>query len=429
MAIFRLQENVPDVYPRKSRDFQLLCNAFDAVFNAIKYDIDSIPRTADTRLCCDRLLPLLQTKLGFFSKKHFTTDELRTVLQAFRYVVRDKGSRTGILAAIQVFLKVANASNRSRITIIDNYEGDDGYVTDGIVGNTYVVEVAIEGRQVDTTLLTELLRYVLPAGYQLRYSFYTAMEPVTRTVHRDSIEIAFVDIGDSRGVRLTSLDSSYPYELKFETYTSKVDGEASYYFIKDGDTYTQLTDDKPPHGWPNGEYYKRINDTTQYVLIDVDRVVSPQFENSDTTKYYMYDTGTHVYTELRTIPTNWGESNAVYYLKVGDTYQQVNFSWTLTPLVTVPNDYEKDSNGDYIFYTLDGDSYVETTDYNDTLYCAIRNSHYERVYLQHNSIHGVSTTATHPKRNSMGQLFDYTDNVFDSNSIKFNNKKEEISDG
>ena len=225
MAIFRLQENVPDVYPRKSRDFQLLCNAFDAVFNAIKYDIDSIPRTADTRLCCDRLLPLLQTKLGFFSKKHFTTDELRTVLQAFRYVVRDKGSRTGILAAIQVFLKVANASNRSRIMIIDNYEGDDGYVTDGIVGNTYIVEVAIEGRQVDTTLLTELLRYVLPAGYQLRYSFYTAMEPVTKTVHRDSIEIAFVDIGDSRGVRLTSLDSSYPYELKFETYTSKVDGE------------------------------------------------------------------------------------------------------------------------------------------------------------------------------------------------------------
>ena len=206
MAIFRLQENVPDVYPRKSRDFQLLCNTFDAIVNAIKFDIDSITRTADTKLCSDKVLPLLQTKLGFFSNKQFTSDELRTVLQAFQYIVKDKGSRVGILAAIQVFLKVVNASNRSRVLIYNHYVGDDGHITYNTVGNTYVVEVAIEGDRIDTTILTELLKYVLPAGFQCKYRFYNATEQISPIRYKDSIQIAFVDIGDSRGIRLTGHD-------------------------------------------------------------------------------------------------------------------------------------------------------------------------------------------------------------------------------
>ena len=144
MAIFRLQENMPDVYVRKSRDFQLLCNSFDAVFNSVKNDIDSITNVVDTRLCSERLLPLLQTKLGFFTNKHLTATELRIVLQAFKYIVRDKGSRTGIREAIEVFLKVANASNKSRIQIVDNFVSIDGHTSETRPGNTYIVEVAIE---------------------------------------------------------------------------------------------------------------------------------------------------------------------------------------------------------------------------------------------------------------------------------------------
>ena len=59
--IFRLQENVPDVYARKSRDFQLLCNVFDILQGGIKYDIDTITSVVDTRYCSERLLPLLQS--------------------------------------------------------------------------------------------------------------------------------------------------------------------------------------------------------------------------------------------------------------------------------------------------------------------------------------------------------------------------------
>lgn len=409
MAIFRLQENVPDVYPRKSRDFQLLCNAFDAMFNAIKYDIDSITRTADTRLCSDKLLPLLQTKLGFFSNKHFTTQELRTVLQAFKYVVKDKGSRVGILAAIHVFLKVANASNRSKIIVMDNYVGDDGYTTDSIVGNTYIIQVAIEGKQVDTTLLTELLRYVLPAGYKLEYSFYTAMEAVSRVDHRDSIQIAFVNMGDSRGVRVTTANDAenrYPYELTFTTVLSDEDNGESYFFIRNDDTYELL--DQIPENWPNGEYYKCVNHETNYVEIDVVRTVQPAFESG---KFYWCDPVTKNYVICPdSAEATWGTDNGIEYYYSADPSDVVRFSTTYTAIIPEGAEYLKDGD-DYILFKRDGDDYSRVDNLEDgsgyQLFVGTRSCHYERVYLPHNSINGVGTTSTHPATDRLNNRYNY----------------------
>ena len=96
MATFRISEHVPDVYPRKSRDFQLFCSIFDCIFGQLKYNIDSIRDITDTAQCNERLLPLLQTKLGFFTNVKISSDDLRVILKAFPTIVRNKGSRTGI---------------------------------------------------------------------------------------------------------------------------------------------------------------------------------------------------------------------------------------------------------------------------------------------------------------------------------------------
>jgi len=285
MAIFRLQENVPDVYPRKSRDFQLMCNAFDIVNSAVKYDIDSITNIANTRLCKDNVLPLLQTKLGFFTKQSMTTEELRAVLQAFRYVVKDKGSRKGIQAAIEVFLKIANASNKSRITILDNYQYEQ-YVNEDIRGNTYIVEIAIEGRQVDTTLLTELLKYVLPAGHQLKYSFYRAMTPVSHIKSSDTVQIIFMDTSDSRAVRVTTPNDStsrYPYELTFTADT---------YYSKNGEQFVLLTE--MPVNWPNGEYYICTNTSDNYIAHGQSSEIKPVYADN---LYYKNNGGNYTLFE------------------------------------------------------------------------------------------------------------------------------------
>lgn len=190
--IFRLQENVPDVYTRKSRDFQLLCNLFDIMNGGVKQDIDSIPNILDTNTCSERLLPLLQTKLGFFTNKSLTSTEVRTVLGAFSRIVKDKGSNIGIREAIEVYLKLVGASGGSKITILNTQSQDTDVDTLKRIDNVYLIEILIEGKLYDLTVLTEMLKYVLPAGYKLTYGFYTAANFSTEVIKSDSINIIFL---------------------------------------------------------------------------------------------------------------------------------------------------------------------------------------------------------------------------------------------
>ena len=78
-GIFRLQDNTPEAYTEDSRDFQLMLRLYDCVNNGVKFYIDSIPDTVNTKKCNAALLDLLKTKLGFFSSIEFQERELRSV--------------------------------------------------------------------------------------------------------------------------------------------------------------------------------------------------------------------------------------------------------------------------------------------------------------------------------------------------------------
>ena len=81
----------PQVYSEESRDFQLLCRIGDFAFNEVKYETDSITNIINTDKIKDNILPLLQTKVGFFSNTtSLTSDELRLVLKIFPYIIKLK---------------------------------------------------------------------------------------------------------------------------------------------------------------------------------------------------------------------------------------------------------------------------------------------------------------------------------------------------
>lgn len=193
MNTFRLAENVPDTYIKHSRDFQLLCNSFDCLQGNTKYYIDSIVDINNTSLIKDNLLPLLQTKLGFFTKEEFSSKEIRTVMEAFKYMVKNKGSRKGILQAITIFLKTNNLGRNSRIIVLNK--------DDNTRKPLYIVNIKIESEYLDTTLLTELLRYVIPSGYIVEYSFYETQGFITEIEEFDSypntINIVFTTSSDN----------------------------------------------------------------------------------------------------------------------------------------------------------------------------------------------------------------------------------------
>lgn len=203
MAIFRLQEHVPDVYARKSRDFQLLCNIFDCMNGGVKFDIDSIRDITDTDLCNERVINLLQTKLGFFTNKNMNTTTQRLILKAFPYLVKHKGSRKGIRQAIQVFLKTQGVSGNISVHTINKQKIVDAKSGLNKLENVYVIELGIQTKLLDTTILDEILKYIIPAGYIVKYSFYQTYNFDTQALNSDTINIIFVQQSVNSGVRLT----------------------------------------------------------------------------------------------------------------------------------------------------------------------------------------------------------------------------------
>ena len=163
MSFIRLQENVPEVYINASRDFQLLCRLYDCMINSVKFSIDGVLRVIDTRLCSNALLSLLQTKLGFFTEKDFSYDEIRYVLRAFPDIIKYKGSKRGILQAVYVFCKLKHIQTIPNIEII-NKQNDKPI---------YQINIILYATPQDTTLLGEIFRYILPTGYTVRYSWRT----------------------------------------------------------------------------------------------------------------------------------------------------------------------------------------------------------------------------------------------------------------
>ena len=182
MKLIRTQDNVPDVYMRESRDFQLLCRLYDCAVNGAKLDADTIRFITDTKFCTARLLQLLQTKLGFFTNHDITDDELRLVLEAFPIIMKNKGSLKAIKQAMYVYLKVMHLNTDINVTVI-NKDPD----------NPYTIRVGIQSSWRDTTILDEIFRYIMPTGYVFEYVFYTSLKGGTEIDVAPKANVLYVE--------------------------------------------------------------------------------------------------------------------------------------------------------------------------------------------------------------------------------------------
>ena len=242
MNIFRIQEHVPDVYPRKSRDFQLICNVFDCLQGAVKYDIDAIRDISNTDLCNQRVLNYLQTKLGFFTEVKMSSETQRIILKAFPYVVRNKGSRRGIEQAIQLFLKTQHVSGEIKVTVT-NKEKTNG-INDQLntIENVYVVQVAISTKLLDIIILDEILKYIIPAGYRINYIFYNPLKLDTVITEEDAINIIFVEDNVHSGIRTNTNFNDLPINTVSTTRVVK-SHRTDPLVINRADTITQVITD------------------------------------------------------------------------------------------------------------------------------------------------------------------------------------------
>lgn len=163
MSIIRIKDCVPSNYVSESRDFQLFTRVLDFTQNSIKNNIDSIVDTVDTNTIPSIYLNNLKSKLGFFTRHNYSDATLRKVLLSFPQIIRHKGSSEGIEMCINTFMTVLGVRDGHIVKINEN---DD-----------YTVEIGLEIDIQDISLLEELLSYVIPTGYFVKFYFYTEATP------------------------------------------------------------------------------------------------------------------------------------------------------------------------------------------------------------------------------------------------------------
>ena len=180
MNLIRMTRNVPEVYAAESRDFQMLLRLLDVVVNNIKFKADSILDLVSTRDCEDAYLDLLATKVGFFTSTPVEYKYLRKILEAFPYIIKYKGSRKGIELAVRLFLKLNQLKGSDKSSVNDtgdfsidirNYKEIENE-NDGVTYEPlYEITITVQYFKLKTELLDEILKYILPPGYIIKYQF------------------------------------------------------------------------------------------------------------------------------------------------------------------------------------------------------------------------------------------------------------------
>lgn len=176
--MFRLENNVPEIYVQESRDFQLFCRLYDSAFGGVKYSIDSLQKATSTLQCNDNLLDLIRLKIGLFKDLNISNDELRIILDAFPTIMRYKGSERALKYILNVYQRLIKDNTSYIYTIVNKSDHQD-----------YTIYLRFSQEQKYDSLLKELIGLILPTGYTLIYEIAKISNPVESIIVQDTVEI------------------------------------------------------------------------------------------------------------------------------------------------------------------------------------------------------------------------------------------------
>ena len=170
--LFKLEENVPDVYVEMSRDFQLLCRVYNILVNSNIITQSKIRQQLNIDQIDDKLLKLLAGRLGFSSDNYIPTEVMRSILLQFPFMIKNKGTKVGIEQAIKSVIKQTSKVNSV-------------YVSDITIatGEIKVIVESDDANAVDMSYLSNVLKYVVPVGYTVNVA--VSQTPTSPTVARN----------------------------------------------------------------------------------------------------------------------------------------------------------------------------------------------------------------------------------------------------
>lgn len=172
--MIRVRDLVPEVYYNESRDFQTIGRVYEALFNHCKTNADLMSALPISGQSDGKMLKLMAATLGFQGRRDYDDDELRALCMSLLPILRLKGSKSAIVKSVNVML---NAHGIDEVpTIVVDSEDSCNYL------------IHVSKRLSDTTLLEDLMDYILPAGFT--YKLITASSG-------DSIQVASIGASDA----------------------------------------------------------------------------------------------------------------------------------------------------------------------------------------------------------------------------------------
>lgn len=179
--MFRCVDNTPEVYSHNSRDFQLLCNLFDASQGWTKDRIDSIISATSTTSCDVALIPLLCKKLGFFKNVDVDDDTLRYILCGFPHIMKNKGTLYAMQCMVNLVHRLFNDGNPPPVLIMNHH--------------TNSVEIESSVHMPYESLLVEMLSMIAPAGVTLEVGVSVALSANDNVKFVDESTISIYEDG------------------------------------------------------------------------------------------------------------------------------------------------------------------------------------------------------------------------------------------
>lgn len=194
--MFRVQRNVPEVYVNESRDFQLLSRLYDCWQGSVNYNVLSMVNSLEPTTALDRVLELLATRVGFFPRVHLDANILRYIIASFPYILKNKGTSTGIREAVYAIMK-AEVDPRATEEVVITIDNHDRNVTIATQNNIY-----------NKLALREVMRYVLPFGYTYSLVRYTSNpSPENKLVINEEVNTERVKTTESSAIQTSEAGS------------------------------------------------------------------------------------------------------------------------------------------------------------------------------------------------------------------------------
>lgn len=203
----KVQNMVPEVYYKESRDFSYIGRILEVILNHMKTNADLVNSNLNT-VDSDDLLNSLAYTLGFKPKHKYINKDLANICSNFVKIMRNKGTTYAIEECVKILLNSQNIIG-DYIILVDE---ENCKLTIGLPSATQ-----------DIILLEDLFDYILPTGWVYEINNISMVEEYPdvfyfnergllnkNTVTANLGQVSRLNIGDSElPDNTTNIDDAY----------------------------------------------------------------------------------------------------------------------------------------------------------------------------------------------------------------------------